>query len=245
MSKIIAPTWLRHGLIVDLPMDEGAGGLCFNKVKRTNEADTARTNIVTWGQNGLLGKSLTWAAPNTNKVTIGKPSSLNLTTSEMTVSAWVRITNLSGGVNSGYRYICSDYNTGASNAQFALQVTNGQRAVFFWANAGTQSPAPLSAHGSTILAVDTLYHIVGTRGGSTGAWRSDIYLNGNRDGGTTTTGNPCTQANAGNVQVGQAGDYTGALGMVGAIKGLKIWNRALNATEIRKLYELERTKIHL
>lgn len=228
---------LSQGLVCSLPLDEGAG-------LRAHEAtgmivggySPCPITTLTWGVNSSLGKSLIWAAPNTNKVTIGKPSPLNLTTSEMTVSAWVVLTSLSGGVNSGYRYICSDYNTGASNAQFALQVNNGQRAVFFWANSGTQSPAPLSAQGSSTIVINKLYHFVGVRSGVTGAWRADIYVNGRVDGGTTTSGNPCAQSSAGNIQVGQAGDYTGALGMVGSIKKLDIWKRALKPNEIKELY---------
>lgn len=227
---------LAKGLVCYLPLDEGAGLLAFDLTKRTNGAGIPAISTLTWTQSPRLGKALLWAAANTNKVTIGKPSCLNLTSSTMTIAAWVYITDLSVGVNSGYRYICSDYNSAASNAQFALQVTNGQRLTFFWANGGTQAPNPLTGQGATTISTNTLYHCVGVRSGATGAWTTDVYLNGYRDGGTTTATNPCAQSAAGKVQVGQAGDYTGALGMVGSIKGLRIYDRAMTATEVRQLY---------
>lgn len=239
------PSQFQIGQVCYLPLNEGSG---LNAIELSNfvTGGTAPCRITTcvWSVTPRLGKCLIWASAVTNKVTIGKPSFLNLATSPMTISAWVYITDLSAGVNSGYRYICSDYNSGGTNAQFALHVTNSQKVTFFWANAGTQAPNPITGSGATTLLTNTLYHLVGVRSGTTGSWSTTVYVNGKLDGGTTTATNPATQTNAGNVTVGQAGDLVSTpLGMVGGIKSLRIWNRALSASEIKELYIKELNEI--
>lgn len=238
------PINFRGNLLVDLPINEGSGLLAFERTKNTNGIGISPITTCTWSQ-GLMGKSLLWGAPNTNKINLGKPNCLNFTQSKcMTISVWVVFTDISAGVNSGYRYICSDYNSSVTNAQFALVMLNTQKISFFWANAGTQAPAPLSSSGATSVTTGKLYHLVGVRSGAAGAWTTAIYLNGNYDGGTTTATNPATQANSGNCIVGQPGDYTGALGMVGFIKDLKIWDKPFTATDVRRLYESELKNIN-
>jgi len=242
ISANIPKNNLSKGLIVYVPIDEGAGNNAFDLTKNTNSSGVLRITTCTWGQSPL-GKSLNWASANTNHINVGKPSCLNLTSSPMTVSAWIYVTNLSAGVNSGYRYIFSDYNANATEAQFAFLVTSAPAISFFWATASTQTPNPTTGQGATTLVVNKLYHVVGTRSGVSGSWTTNVYLNGKRDGGATTTGNPTTQSSAGNAKIGQAGDYNGALGMVGWIKGLRVYNRALTAEEVKQLYTEEYTKI--
>lgn len=221
----------QSGLVAHYPLNEAGGLIAMPRVGITRGA----ISTCTWVQSPL-GKTLNWAGPTTNNVPIGKLSYLNLQ-NQLTVSAWVRITDVSGAVNSGYRYLVSDYNSGGNQAQFALLMTNGVRFCFFWVLSGTQSPSPASAQGATTVVANTIYHVVGVRSGSSGSWRSDIYVNGRVDGGATTATNPATQANAGTPTIGRPGDYTAAaLGMVGQIADVRIYNRALSATEIRQLY---------
>ena len=216
------PEQLHVGQVVHLPINEGAGLSAFDTTGMVTLGNSpCRITTCTWGVGPRLGKCLVWASAVTNKITVGKPSAMNLTASAMTISAWVYITDLSGAVNSGYRYVCSDYNSAATNAIFALQVTNTQKLTFFWANAGTQAPNPLTGAGATTIATNTLYHMVGVRQGVTGSWTTYVYLNGKYDGGTSTATNPCAQSAAGNVVVGQAGDLTSTpLGMVGSVKNV-------------------------
>ena len=191
------------------------------------------------------GWALYFAGPTSSKVTIGKPSTLNLTSSSMTISCWCYFTNLSGGVNSGYRYICSDYNAAGNQAQFALQVNNASKLTFFWTNSGTQAPNPTTGQSGQTMQTGTWYHFAATRTGVSGSWTTELYINGSRDGGTSTATNPCAQASAGNTMIGQAGDYTGAaLGMVGYIKNLKIYNTSLSASAIREQYLKEYNQVN-
>lgn len=225
------------GLVAHLPLNEAGGNIAYDRSINITGVAPPSISTCLWKLTPL-GTALTWASAVQNKVTIGKPSSLNLADSTMTVSCWIYVTNLGGGVNSGYRYICSDYNAAATNGQFAFQITNTKRLSFFWINSGTQAPNPTTASGATALVVNKIYHVVGVRSGKTSNWVSDVYLNGVKDGNSaTTTTNPGTQANSGDVVVGQAGVYVGTpLGMVGSIKDLRIYNRALDASEIRQLY---------
>lgn len=231
-----------QGLVCDLPLNEGGGLKCYDRTGLSaSPAIVASAELKRYTK----GPCAYFAGPVANKITVGKPSVLNLTTSPMTISAWCLFTNLSGGVNSGYRYICSDYNAAGSNAQFALQVNNANKLTFFWTNSGTQAPNPTTGQSSQTIVVDKWYHFVAKRSGGTGSWTTELYINGLRDGGASTGTNPCTQANAGNVVVGQAGDYTGTpLGMVGYIQDLQLFNRSLTDSEVLQIYIEERNNYY-
>lgn len=220
------------------PLSLNGGFYAENLVNRTLSPIAVAPYTMT-----TRGNALYFAGPTTSKVTIGKPSTLNLTASTMTISCWCYFTNLSGGVNSGYRYICSDYNAAGNQAQFALQVNNASKLTFFWTNSGTQAPNPTTGQSGQTMQTGTWYFFAATRSGVSGSWTTELYINGSRDGGTSTATNPCAQASAGNAMIGQAGDYTGAaLGMVGYIKDLRIYCKSLSATDIRQIYFDEYSK---
>lgn len=229
-----------QSLICDLPLNEGGGNKVFDKTGLTlTPAIVTSAELKTFTK----GNCVYFAGTVANKITIGKPSILNLTSSPMTISVWCYFTDLSGGVNSGYRYIISDYNAAGNQAQFAMQITNTQKLTFFWANSGTQAPNPTTGASTQSVQTDKWYHLVVKKTGVSGSWATEIYINGLRDGGTSTSTNPCAQASAGNVIIGQAGDYVGTpLGMVGYEQDLKIYNRGLTTNEIMELYIEGRNK---
>lgn len=218
-------------LVAHYPLTEGAGLIAFPR----GCVSRGTINTCTWVQSPL-GKCLNWAGPTNNYVQLGKLSNLNLQ-GPMTVSAWIRITDVSGGVNSGYRYICSDYDSGPTDAQFALVMLNTVKISFFWSNAGNQAPGPTVGQGATTIVANKIYHVVGTRSGTSTSWTTAVYLNGIRDGGSTTSVNPPTQAASGTTTIGRTGDYQGmALGMVGQIRDVRIYDYALTPSEVLALY---------
>ena len=232
-SSIPPVNSLSNGLICYLPLDEGAGKLAFDKTKRTNDIGIPSiSSSIEWNQS-QKGKLLKWAGATVNDyVNIGKPSCLNLTSSNFTVSAWVRFTNASGV----YRYIFSDYNAAGSNCLGTIYLNSLGKINFFWCNAGSQVPNANYGTGVTI-ASNTWYHIVGIRSGATGAWNALVYVNGIFQYTLSTATNPPTQANAGNARIGVVGDYSGAsLCNDGNIKNVMLWNRALTEAEIKELY---------
>ena len=228
------------GLIVDMPLNEGQGKLAFDKTKLTNPIGIpVISSTITW-QQSQKGNSLKWAGSTINdKVTIGKPSILNIGSGEVTVSLWCRFT----AVSSVYRYLVSDYNSAGSNCQYSLMLGNVGRIQFFWCNAGSQVPTTSSTAGYVINA-NQWYHLVGIRSGVAGAWTAAVWQDGVFQYSQTTATNPPAQSSCGNTQVGIVGDYNGpTLCHDGNIRKLKVWNRALTPSEIKDLFVQEKNFI--
>lgn len=163
------------------------------------------------------------------KLVLGNYTALNLQASEMSISCWVYFHSVGN-----YRYIVSDYNAAGTNAIFALQLTNTNKFTFFWVNAGTQAPNPLTAASIMSAQSGIWYHVVATRSGSTGTWRSNIYVNGKYENSATTGTNPNT---GGRATIGQPGDYVSAsLAMNGMVENVIIYDRALSESEVQMLY---------
>lgn len=218
------------GLVAWWRLNENAGLKAHDFTRLTTKVGVGVIAGCTWTVKGTRGKALLWSGATADKVTIGKP--YDLVASEMTASVWVYFTSIGQ-----YRYMISDYNSGGTNAQFALQYTNANKFTFFWANGGTQYPNPVTASSTTSGSVGIWFHIVGVRRGSTGSWTSEIYVNGRLETSASTAGNPATQANAGNVTIGQPGDLVlGILPHNGCLQDVMLFNRALTATEIKNLY---------
>lgn len=218
------------GLVLYLPLNEGAGNEVYDQL---SYAGQRRYNVSgpTWTHRVSRGKSLNWSGATSDKIVIGKPSCLNLSATSMSVCCWMFMPSVGQ-----YRYPLSDYNAAASNAQFALQFTNTNKFTFFWANAGTQYPNPFTAASVTSGVANTWYFICGVRRGSAGNWYSDIYVNGKLENSTPSSGSPATQANAGNVTIGQPGDFVNSiLPMVGSLQHVMIFNREITATEVREI----------
>ena len=224
----------QKGLCMRFPLRENAGLLCFDYSRRTN---VIATGVGIERKVMQRGSCVYFDGSTGDKISIGKPSCLNLQ-GQMTVSAWCYFTSVSQ-----YRYPVSDYNSGGTNAQFALQHTNTNKLTFFWALSGQQYPNPFTAAGTTTTVANKWYHVVGVRDGASGAWTARIYVNGILENSTNTANGPATQANAGNVTIGQPGDLVNSiLPMVGYINDVQIWDRALRAEEVKELFIEESNK---
>lgn len=220
---------LSRGLIAYWTMMEGAGA-AHNDVTGNNNVATFGTDRVARWQGSPNGAGAVSFNRQLNQVTnILTPSTeLANLSGECTVSAWVKFTTVGD-----YRYIVSDYNTGGTNAQFSLVLTNANKFTFFWARSGTQYPNPIIASDTTAV-VDRWYHVTGVRRGSTNAWTCEIYVDGRLERSQTTIGNP---NKAGLPSIGGPGSYVSAnLSMYGNIKDVRIYNRALMPYEVQALY---------
>jgi hypothetical protein len=81
--------------------------------------------------------------------------------------------------------------------------------------------------------VDTgWHHIALVRSGSTGNWTATLYLDARSDGTANTAINPTPQ---GNLTIGRYGDYPLGAFFNGDLDEVCLWNRALSATDIRRL----------
>jgi hypothetical protein len=100
---------------------------------------------------------------------------------------------------------------------------------FNWENPSGTVPA---ANSVTVAQLNMWYHIVGTWDGTT----RTIYVNGVAEGTNNTAQ---SRANVGgNTAIGRPGSYTGGLYFPGVIDDVRIYNRALTAAEVTRLYNL-------
>jgi hypothetical protein len=151
---------------------------------------------------------------------------LNLT-SAITVSAWVKPSTFSGpkfpmivakGENDAYTFFINN------------PVAPG--AVFFRIGDGSGAG---DAQSAAALALGKWGHVVGTYDGST----VKVYVNGVLSGSKAKSGSIPTTAL--DLDIGYCSDACNAdLYFAGAIDDVRIYNRALNASEVKQLYNMGR-----
>lgn len=148
--------------------------------------------------------------------------------SAVTVATWVNLSQLPA---SGQNYIpvgkdSSDQSyriTIGSNGKgdFVVKTTNNA-----WYSAGT------AASFTTVLALNTWYHIVGTYDGTT----VRVYVNGalQGSGSQSISGSIFNSPSA--VRFGYESDAAGIDYMKGKVDEVQIYNRALSSTDVMNLY---------
>ena len=102
-SAKIPKNSLSQGLVLYVPLDDGAGLTAFDITKMTNVAP-----FVIGGGTWQLNKRVLFNGTNSAKIVLSKSSCLNLETSPCTVSFWCKRTG------TGNRYIFCDLNAAAS-----------------------------------------------------------------------------------------------------------------------------------
>lgn len=216
---------LNKGLIAYYPLSDNAGGKARDV---TNVQQYAGVIAGAVYRKNTKGTCLFFDGTNSCTVIMSKTSSMNLTASPMTISAWVKFDAL--GTE---RYIASDLNATATGSMFQIEKLTSNLFRFAWFNGTT-----VLADGINSAVVGKWYHIVGVRSGNTGSWSAKLYVNGLLEKTTATSTNPALQSFAGTPTIGTTGDYTGGttFHMNGDIKDVMIWNRALSETEVRQLY---------
>jgi hypothetical protein len=148
----------------------------------------------------------------------------------LTISAWVKWNNFFPG-NGGYA-IVSNSNT-ATNGYLLYQATGPpyNRVITF---VYTTSIAGIQS--TTLLNTGTWYHLALTYNGS----NISFYLNGVLDNSTNQTGTIKPSTNP--FLIGSTYS-TGGAKFNGSISEVKIWNRALSATEVKALYNSSKPKM--
>lgn len=189
------------------------------------------TNIATttFYRSGNIGQAFFFDGVN-DYIDLGQPNSLKLTGS-MTISAWINMSIDASACNS-----CAILtNMGFSGARgFGFNLANGLVGFDLPVNSTTLA----SRVSATTILGNRWYHVVAVYNAS--AQTSDIYVNGALDNGTLTGTVPTSMyVPANNFRIGSrpVGDDF----MRGRIDDLRMYNRALSATEIRQLYNTGKT----
>ncbi len=217
---------LTNSLAAYWKFDEGSGSTAVDSSTNANNGFLVGSDY-RWVA-GRIGGALnvnTLGSLNTY-VSVPDSPSLNFDTSlQFSLTAWVRG---SGTQVSGAGIIAKG--TGGGGEQYALDVQSGV-IRFFVRNAA----AVASALASTVPPSGTWQHVVATYDGSTGAMR--LYVNGLLVG--SLTGPTALLANTGHeVSIGnrQSGSAAYNFPFAGMIDDVRIYTRALNASDVQQLY---------
>lgn len=215
---------INKGLVGCWLMNEGAGTKVFDISGKNNHGTL--TNGPTWTA-GKFGQGLNFDGVN-DYTAIADSGSLHQSVGS--VSYWVNATALSGSLNRSYGKATGGWANGQGSLIMGFRNSSGWKTELVYPNGGT----PTSLYGSTAIVAGSWYHVVGTYDGTT----YKIYLNGSLDGSVAKAGNAFL-ASSGELCIGGDGS-TGvcATGNVfnGKIDEVRIYNRALSETELRRLY---------
>lgn len=216
---------LNRGLISRwLALPDQQRGVFWRDLCKRNHGTLTSMTPAAWG--GARGRPGGWGSLSfdgtDDYVDAGSPSSLNLSSSPVTYSAWVK----TNAVNSVHHYIAGDYNSNGvmNSGAILLRSTNVFNLV--WGDVSIVS-------GTTTPNTGQWYHVVGVREGSSGNWTGRIYVNGVQEASASTATNPHAQQS---FSIGRPGAYNGFY-WNGLIDDACIYNRALSASDVRELYE--------
>ena len=175
---------------------------------------------------GKRGQALRFNG-STSLINVGTAPTL----SEQTVSAWINTATVAAGL----RAIYSDFDSAGTVTQFTFYINNtAAKLTVDWGSAVVvTSVASLNAN--------TWYHVVGVRKGSSGSWTGLIYINGVLDTSATTATNPDAAQPA---SIGRPGAFNGQY-FNGLIDDVRVYNYALSASEVNKLYQSGTAKFNV
>ena len=215
----VAPT----GLVGHWKLDETSGTTVNDSSGNNNGTYDDGPTLGATPATNFSGTSVSFDGNNDN-VTIPDDSSLRVT--DMTVSAWVYIPS---SVPSGWRTIV-EHGRGTDNWFGLWKRSGSDRFHFRWANNGGST---ISADFDSTISADTWYHVVGTLGpDGSGGTEARVYLNGISD--KDPVSNPdLPTATSGITTIGENNDGNEAF--EGSIDDVRIYNRALTATEVADL----------
>jgi len=177
---------------------------------------------------GKIGQALKFDGVD-DYVNMGVVSILEGTTSAMTISAWIK----PGIVTVGILCIICNSNSNSANFPWGLEF-NRTAGRFSLSQAGNGS-GTLSAINNTNLKAGVWSHVVAVRTYvSTLSWPTTLYLNGVADGsGTIARSGQSNQT----VAIGRYGANNNYY-FLGSVDDVRVYNRALSATEITQLYNM-------
>ena len=174
----------------------------------------------TWTTGGKYGNALSFNGTS-SYVDLGNPAALQLTGS-MTVEAWVKAA--ATPADDGQIVAKSDSTSG-----WQLKTTPDNGPQNFSVVVTNSSQRRIKRFSTTTRALNTWYHVAGVYNAS--ARTMTIYVNGVLENGTLQGTVPTANLNAAvNANIGRR---TGGLYFNGVIDEVRIYNRALSATEIQ------------
>ncbi len=201
-----------QGLVAAYGFEEGSGSKLIDTSGNANNGTLQ--NGPTWVTNGKFGKALQFDGAN-DRVSIPDSNSLDLTTG-MTVEAWVYPTSSLSGWDA---IVIKEYSSGLIYSLFANGDGNIPQTLI------ASNNTPYKAAGGTALPLNKWTHVASTFDGS----NIRLYLNGTQAKATAFNGS-IQKSNLGLFLGGSS--FLSNEGFPGMIDEVRIYNRALSASEI-------------
>jgi len=223
----VGPAGLNSGLVGWWTFDgkDMSAGKALDKSGNGNTGALTNISTSTFYVQGKIGQAFKFDGVD-DSVDFGSPSALNLS-GAMTISAWIKPSSVAVGAAT----IFGSYD-GSQNIEYAFEFNRTAGRLGFIQGNGSFN---LTRKNNTNLVANRWYHVAIVRTGSSGSWTLTFYLNGVSDGAPTETLNPGTLQT---VSIGSLGDVSEYF--PGTIDNVRVYSRALSATEIAKLYNLGR-----
>lgn len=229
IGKVTPPS---DGLVAHWRLDETSGSTI---------ADDTGTHNGTWSDgvdNDVTGETVTGKSGNAlhldgtdDLISVPDNAALDIT-GPITLAAWVNFDSLSVGNDENRLFYKGSGNYG--NNLYTLDVKDGLFNMTFGTDPNTLCNASneYCVDSATTVSTGTWYHVVATYDGSIGR----MYINGALD-----NSNVFTHTATANSDTLVIGGRSGSIDMLdGIIDDVRIYNRALTATEVTSLYNATR-----
>ncbi len=212
-----APSKLKansDGLVGYWKMDEGVGATILDNSGTGNTGVFGTGSSAPGWTNGKFGVGTSF--DSNDYITVSHNTTLNPT--NLTFSAWVYLSSLSN-----YQMIFSKFNGSTGGYDFRLNASKQPEIVLV----GLSSPSLGLVTGNTAVGTTTWTHIAATYDGS----RIKLFINGILDKEVATSGSLSTSTTS--LLIGKRID---GYHFIGKLDEVRIYNRALSASEVSDLY---------
>jgi hypothetical protein len=230
LSAVALEAWLASsgialadvaGLVGYWPLDDASGSSAADQSGNGHNGTLNNGPIWTTGK---LGAALSFNGSNT---TVDINQSVLNTSNSFSVAAWVQLSD----VSSWHTAVSQD---GTNVSGFYLQLTSSGQFAFSLVNVDSTSSTTTRALSKFNPVVNTWYHLVGTYDAS--AKQSSLYVNGVLQ---STVSVPAAWNATGETVIGRAKWGGGPVDFwPGKIDDVRLYNRAVTASDVTSLYQL-------
>jgi hypothetical protein len=219
-SLIVARNFdqMTGGLVAWYLLDEGLGAVARNVVCNGTDGQLVGQPVPTWVA-GLHGKALSFGGSGSGHILVPDNVKLASIREAMTVAVWVKTSANASGT------IIDKRNADGSAGSYRLSLIDGhvEMQVF---NNNEQA----GVTGSTVIADDKWHHVAGVYDGA----HLQVFVDGHLDASVTASGTIAIVPAS--LFIGRA---VGGGSFPDVIDDIRIYNRALDADDLRDLFEMD------
>jgi len=204
---------IASGLVGYWKFDESGGLVAYDFSGNGNIGNNNTTTVIT-SENCSMGNCLGFNG--TNSMVVSSDVVINPATSDFTAMGWIKVTDYTAVSRDVFS---QEDGSGTGRSWLTVASPSG----FLSSSIGN-----VSTFGSTALTPGTWHHGTITKSGTS----LKIYLDGTLDGSGTAT----TESSVGKLRMGM-NKATSTNPFYGSLDDMRVYNRALSASEIKQIYE--------